>query len=143
MVEYLPLAEDFEPEYVNALEIGTKNVFMAGQLTLNATGFFYDYEDYQVSQIVDRISLNENFDAQIWGAEFEAVWRPTDAFRLDANVGYLKTRIADGEGSVDVMDRTQGNEDWTVLRPWIQVPSNCIAPTEYVEIGRASCRERV
>jgi outer membrane receptor protein involved in Fe transport len=129
VVEYLPLAEDFEPEYVNAFEIGAKNVLMDGQLTLNATGFFYDYKDYQVSQI----SLNENFDARIWGVELETIWRPTEAFRMDANLGYLNTRIADGEGSIDVMDRTQGNEDWMVLRPWIQVPSNCVAPTKYVE----------
>ncbi|RYI16142.1 MAG: TonB-dependent receptor, partial [Acetobacteraceae bacterium] len=32
-----------------------------------------------------------------------------------------------------VMDRTQGNEDWVVVRPWLQVPSNCIAPRQYVE----------
>ncbi|MDX3885463.1 MAG: TonB-dependent receptor [Sphingomonas sp.] len=31
------------------------------------------------------------------------------------------------------MDRTQGNPDWTVVRPWLQVPTNCIAPTKYVE----------
>src|SRR3546814_14117885 len=30
------------------------------------------------------------------------------------------------------MDRTQGNPDWMLLRPWLQVPSNCIAPTALV-----------
>lgn len=144
VVEYLPLAGTFEPEYVDAFELGTKNSLMDGRLTFNATGFFYDYKDYQVSQIVDRISLNENFDARISGLEFETVWRPTEAFRLDANLGYLNTRIADGEGSIDVMNRTQGNEDWTVLRPWIQVPSNCVAPTEYVQrILASSQREDI
>ena len=133
VVEFLPLGTTFEPEYVNAFEIGAKNVLMDGKLTLNTTAFFYDYKDYQVSQIVDRISLNENFDARIWGLELETVWRPTEAFRLDGNIGYLNTRVADGEGSIDVMNRTQGNEDWTLLRPWIQVPSSCVAPTELVE----------
>jgi outer membrane receptor protein involved in Fe transport len=133
VVQYQPLASTFEPEYVTALEIGTKNTLLDGTLRLNTTAFFYDYKDYQVSQIVDRISLNENFDATIWGLELEAVYKPTANFQIDGNVGYLKTRIADGEGSINVMDRTQGNADWTVVRPWIQVPSNCIAPTEYVE----------
>ncbi len=31
------------------------------------------------------------------------------------------------------MNRTQGNPDWVLLRPWIQLPSNCIAPREIVE----------
>lgn len=86
-----------------------------------------------MSQIVDRISLNENFDTTSFGLELEGIWRPVHNLRLNANVGFLKTRIADGESSIDVMDRTQGNEDWVVLRPWLQVPSNCIAPAEHVE----------
>ena len=133
VVQYQPLASTFEPEYVNAFEIGTKNTLLDGKLRLNATAFYYDYKDYQVSQIVDRISLNENFDAKIWGLEFETVYKPTANFQIDANLGYLKTRVADGEGSIDVMNRTQGNPDWITLRPWIQVPSNCIAPRDLAE----------
>lgn len=133
VVQYQPLPEVFDPEYVNAFEIGAKTAWYDGRLRLNATAFYYDYTDYQVSQIVDRISLNENFDAKSMGLEFEVVYRPAPDFRIDANLGLLKTRIGDGEGSIDVMNRTQGNSDWTVVRPWIQVPSNCIAPTTAVE----------
>ena len=133
VVQYLPLEGTFEPEYVNAFEIGTKNTLLDGALVLNTAAFYYDYTDYQVSQITDRTSFNENFDAEVWGFEIESNWQVTNHFRIDANVGYLQTRIGDGEGSIDVMNRTAGNEDWTVVRPWVQVPSNCIAPTEFVE----------
>jgi len=133
IVRFQPLAQTFEPEYVNAFEIGTKNVFANGKAGLNLTGFYYDYTNYQVSQIVDRISLNENFDSTSMGLEAEAWWQPSRNFRLDANLGYLRTRIADGEQSIDVMDRTQGNSDWVVVRPWVQVPSNCVAPRVAVE----------
>ncbi|WP_444932328.1 TonB-dependent receptor [Microbulbifer sp. SSSA002] len=132
-VQYQPLEETFAPEFVNAIEFGAKNLLLDGSLMLNANAFYYDYSDYQVSQIVDRISLNENFDAESMGLELELVWQLTDATRMDMNLGYLKTRIADGEESIDVMDRTQGNEGWVLVRPSIQVPSNCIAPVEYVE----------
>lgn len=132
-VQYQSLANTFEPEFVNSLEFGTKNVLLDGRLNLNATAFYYDYTDYQVSQIVDRIALNENFDAESMGLELELAWQMTDNTRVNMNVGYLKTRIAEGEESIDVMDRTQGNEDWVVLRPSLQVPSNCIAPADFVE----------
>jgi outer membrane receptor protein involved in Fe transport len=133
VVQYQPLASEFDPEYVDAFEIGTKNSLLDGRLRLNTTAFYYDYKDYQVSQIVDRISLNENFDARSWGLELETIFQPTENLRIDANVGYLNTRIADGAQSIDVMNRTQGNEDWVLVRPWLQVPSNCIAPKEHVE----------
>ncbi|WP_407353905.1 TonB-dependent receptor domain-containing protein [Luteimonas sp. R10] len=123
----------FRAEYVNALELGMKNVMADGRFLFNATLFYNDYKDYQVSQIVDRATLNENFDARTWGAELEAVWRPTDGFQLSGNLGLLETRIANGQSSIDVMDRTAGNPDWVVVRPWIQLASNCIAPKELVE----------
>lgn len=132
-VKFLDIPETFKAEYVNAFEIGLKNSFNGGRFTLNASGFYYDYKDYQVSQIVDRIALNENFDATSWGLELEAAWRPSRSFRVDANLGYLKTRMKEGSQSIDVMNRTQGDDAWVVVRPFLQVPSNCIAPRAYVE----------
>ena len=32
------------------------------------------------------------------------------------------------------MNRTQGDPEWTLLRPWVQVPSNCIAPTRLAKL---------
>ena len=135
--DYLSFAQRdprFDAEYVNAFELGMKNVMADGRLILNGTLFYNDYQGYQVSQIVDRATLNENFDAKTWGAELEAVWRPTSSFQVSGNLGLLRTRIADGERSIDVLDRTAGNPDWVVVRPWIQLASNCIAPKDLVEI---------
>ncbi len=125
--------DTFQPEFVNAFEIGAKNSFMNGALTLNGTAFFYDYKDYQVSQIRDRTAVNENFDAKVWGAELEAVFAPTRNLRFNANVGYLKTKIAKGQTSIDIMNRTQGNPDYAVVKPWIQLPSNCVLPVSVIQ----------
>ena len=133
VVQFQFLPQTFRPEYVNAFEVGMKHSFNGGRFTFNATGFFYDYKDFQVSQIVDRIAYNENFNATSWGVELEAAWRPSRAFRMDGNLGYLRTRLGKGAQSIDVMNRTQGDPDWVVLRPWLQVPSNCIAPRALVE----------
>lgn len=133
VIQYEPLPSEFDPEYVTAFEIGTKNSFAGGRFSLNATAFLNLYQDYQISQIVDRISLNENFNATTWGVELEAAWKPTERFRVDATLGFLQTRIGKGAQSIDVMNRTQGNEDWILVRPSPAVPSNCIAPRELVE----------
>ncbi|WP_082006545.1 TonB-dependent receptor domain-containing protein [Sphingomonas sp. ERG5] len=123
----------FKPEFVNAFEIGSKNSFANGKVQLNATAFFYDYKDYQVSQIIDRATKNENYDAQTWGLELETIWRTTPRLRFNANLGLLRTKIGKGERSIDVMNRTQGHDDWVVVKPWLQQASNCIAPKALVE----------
>jgi outer membrane receptor protein involved in Fe transport len=129
-VDYGPT---FEPEFVNAFEVGAKNALMGGRLTLNASAFYYDYKNYQVSQIRDRTAINENFDAKVWGAELSAMFEPVDRLRFNANVGYLRTRIGKGEKSIDPMNRTLGNPDYVVVKPWPQLPSNCVVPLHYAE----------
>ncbi len=129
---YPALSADFEAEFVNAYEVGVKNALAGGRVMLSASAFYYDYKDYQVTQVIDRSLHNENFDAEIFGAEFEAAWAPTRNFRVDATLGLLKTRIADGETSIDVMNRTQGNPDWVVMRSWPTSPATCIVPKEIV-----------
>jgi outer membrane receptor protein involved in Fe transport len=124
-VEY---GRTFKPEFVNAFEVGAKNTLLGGAMTFNTDAFFYDYKDYQVSQIRDRTAVNENFDAQVWGLEFETRFAPSRDLQFIANLGYLDTKIGDGMKSIDIMDRTAGNAGWIVMKPWPQLPSNCIVP---------------
>ncbi|HEX6859116.1 MAG TPA: TonB-dependent receptor [Caulobacteraceae bacterium] len=118
----------FEPEFVDAFEVGAKNTLLDGALQFNAGAFLYDYKDYQVSQIRDRTAVNENFDATIWGLEFQGVFAPSRNLQVIGNLGYLDTKIADGEQSIDIMDRTAGNPDFILAKAWFQLPSNCIVP---------------
>ncbi len=129
-VEYGPT---FRPEFVDAFEVGAKNTLLDGALTFNTDAFFYDYSDYQVSQIRDRTAVNENFDAKVWGLEFETVFAPSRDLQIIANLGYLDTKIADGMKSIDIMNRTQGNPDYVLVKPWAQLPSNCVVPVGVAE----------
>lgn len=79
--------------------------------------------------------MNSNFDSKIWGLEIEADLRPTDRLRLGFKGGYQNTRLANGSSAVDLMDRTAGNPDWVVVRPFPTIPSNCILPTYVVAAG--------
>jgi outer membrane receptor protein involved in Fe transport len=121
----------FDPEFVDAYELGTKNTLLDGGLTLNGDFFFYNYKGYQISEIVDRTSINLNFDATVKGAEVEATYEPVPGLRFKFAGGYEHTRIADGQSSVDLMDRTAGHDGWVVMRPFVTTPSNCIFP-DYV-----------
>src|SRR3546814_2497175 len=69
----------------------------------------------------------------MWSEELQPARRPTTRLRINGNGGYLDTRIANGMKSIDVMNRTQGNAEWTVIKPWMQLASNCIAPKSLVE----------
>jgi len=127
----------FDPEFVNAFELGSKNTFLGGSLQLNGTGFYYDYQGYQISKIVSRTSVNENIDAKVYGLELESVWSPVRNLRLNANIGYLKTKIGGGASSIDTMNRTQSNAAYTVVKagpslPGVAVGSNCVLTTQGV-----------
>ncbi len=108
-------SQTFEPEFVNAIEIGTKNTLGGGVAQLNVTGFNYDYEGYQITQIINRSSVNTNVDAKIKGLEIEFLWTPADNLLLTANLGLLDTQIKDTWG-IDVLDRANGRSDLVVLK---------------------------
>jgi outer membrane receptor protein involved in Fe transport len=120
----------FKPEFVDAFELGSKNTLLDGVLTLNGNIFYYNYEGYQISEIVDRTAINLNFDAHIKGAELEATWEPIPGLRFNFGGGYEDARIAQGSKAVDLMDRTdQANHpDWVVVKPFVTQASNCIVP---------------
>ncbi|QNQ10201.1 TonB-dependent receptor [Sphingomonas alpina] len=132
LASYTQLPQTYGPEDVNAFEIGTKNQFAGGKLVFSAAAFFNDYKGYQISQLIDRTFHTENVDARTMGIEMEGAWIPSRNFRIGATFGYLNTKIAKGQRSIDVMDRLQGHDDWVTLRPWAQSPNTCIAPKEVV-----------
>ena len=125
----------FKPEFIDAYELGTKNTLLDGELTLNGNVFFYNYKGYQISRIVDRTAINDNFDATVRGAELEATWEPAPGLRFNFAGGYEKTRLNNGQSSVDLIDRADvaNHPDWTVVKPFPTQASNCVLPTYVVE----------
>jgi len=121
----------FAPEFVNAYELGTKNTMLDGGLTLNGDVFYYDYKGYQISQIVDRTSVNLNFNATVKGAELEASYEPLPGLKFNFAGGYEDARLAKGSKAIDLMDRTAGQPGWMVVKPNFLATSNCILP-DYV-----------
>lgn len=118
----------FEPEFVNAFEIGTKNTFANNTQSLNLSAFSYDYQGYQITQIVNRTSANFNVDAKLTGLEVEYLWTPADNWLLTANLGLLNAELKDTV-SIDVLDRTAGNPDFIALKNAASY-SNCVVSAQ-------------
>jgi outer membrane receptor protein involved in Fe transport len=108
-------AFDFEPEFIDSFEIGFKTSLADNTMILNGAAFMYDYKGLQVARIKNNTSLNENIDADVWGAEFEWVWQPEQlpGLAIDAHYSYLNTE-AKGE-SVDPTNREGGDPDFVTL----------------------------
>jgi len=119
----------FKPEYIEAFELGTKNALLDGALTLNGDVFYYNYTGYQISRIVDRTAINDNFNAKVNGAELEASYEPLPGLKFNFTGGYEDTRINNGQSSIDLMDRTAGMPGWMVIKPFPTDASNCILPS--------------
>ena len=114
------VAPQTEPEFIDAIEVGMKNVLFDNTMIANLTAFYYDYQGLQVSKIIARTSVNENIDAEMQGLEAEFFWSPSKipGLRLDAQFSLLETEVAGGTTSLnphDLTSRNLGNtEGWVI-----------------------------
>jgi len=113
----------FTPEIINAFEIGSKNSFAGGKVRLNLSAFYYDYKGLQLSRIVARTSVNDNTDAEIYGAEMEAIFRPNRDLLINLGASYLHTKIKDLQ-LIDPRDVSGGRSDTVIIKD-VTNASNC------------------
>ncbi|MFD1613317.1 TonB-dependent receptor [Sphingomonas tabacisoli] len=118
------VSETFAPEAVNAFEIGTKNTFANGTIRLNASAFYYQYKNLQLSRIVARTSVNDNTDADIWGVEVETILKPDPRWLINLSASYLSTSIK-SKFLVDARDVSGGRSDAVIIKD-ITNASNCV-----------------
>jgi outer membrane receptor protein involved in Fe transport len=114
----------FAPEKINAWEIGTKNTFWNRLAQANFSLFYYNYGDLQIGKIINRTSVNENTDADIYGAELEVLLAPTDGWLLNGSISHLQTKLGRTE-TIDPRDPTQGRQDVTLIKDFVN-SSNCV-----------------
>jgi len=85
----------YNPEYVWAYELGSKNRLMQGKLTLNGSVFYYDQSDKQIAYtgqgIVGQPTLIiQNVAAgKVFGAELEWQARPIGNLLIEGSLSYL------------------------------------------------------
>lgn len=84
----------FDPEYLNAGEVGLKFNTLDGALLLNSSAFYYDYSGLQIGQVGVTSANTVNTDAEVYGAEFEWIIRPPESgFQFDGSFSLLNTKL--------------------------------------------------
>lgn len=90
----------FEPQLVDAYEIGTKNVFLEGALKVNAAFYVNEFSDLLSQEFVSvgatvlAISTNAG-EATAKGAEVEIDWAPTDNLLLTGRASFTDAKFGD------------------------------------------------
>jgi len=120
----ITVPDAFGPEHIDAFEIGSKNTFANGALTLNLTGFFYRYKGLQLARIVAQTAINDNIDAQIYGLEAEAIVRPAPNTRINIGASYLHTEVLDDTKFVNQRDPSGGNPNSVIVKD-LSAAYNC------------------
>jgi iron complex outermembrane recepter protein len=81
-----------DPEKVDAYEVGLKTRFLDRRVTLNLAGFYYDYANQQINQIIGVTSFLRSANGRVFGGEAELQANLTDRFRFDASLGLLDSK---------------------------------------------------
>ncbi|MEM1113630.1 MAG: TonB-dependent receptor [Pseudomonadota bacterium] len=87
----------FEPEFLIGYELGLRSKWLDGRLTFNATAFYSDYEDQQVS-VQDELGFSVTLNAgetSLYGLEISGDFLANEAWSFYYTVGLLETNIDD------------------------------------------------
>ncbi len=85
----------FDPETLNAYEVGMKSNFAGGMTTLNVSAFYYDYQDYQAFSQISTVQTVVNQDATAQGLEVELNAAPTDRLTLQLGATFMDSEVKD------------------------------------------------
>ena len=82
-----------DEEILYSYEVGFKRTFPQQAMRLNATGFYYDYRDYQAFGLIAAFPEIRNTDAEVYGGEIELAWSPAERLDLLAGVSFIESEI--------------------------------------------------
>lgn len=113
------VGSEFQNEDVWNVESGFKSVFPDAGIILNASAFYYIYEDKQAIALVNDVAgsdipqyVIDTGDEEAWGIDVDAQWRLADRFRLYANVAFIdatfKEKVTRGTDPLDLSGEPTG-----------------------------------
>lgn len=89
-------APPVRPETLNAYQVGVKTQWLDRRLRLNASAYYYDYDDMQVQKLVTGTTLLLNAaGAVIKGLDADVAFAASDALTLRSGVALARGRYTD------------------------------------------------
>lgn len=86
--------ESFEPEVLDAFEIGTKADLFDRALRINASAYYYDYSNIQLtSYLGGQVRITNAASAKIKGFDLDLVARPINNLTLTGGFAYTHARF--------------------------------------------------
>ena len=89
---------DYDGEVLTSYEAGLKSTWLDGRARFNASVFYYDYSDYQISNFVGVTQTVFNTDGTLWGGEVEIAASPLEGLDLLLGVSLLDSEVDLPEG---------------------------------------------
>ena len=106
---------NYNPEGIDAFEVGTKNTLLNQTLQANLDVWYYNYEGLQISQILDNDSINFNVNSRMFGSEGQLVYVPDDHWQFNFNVGYTHSALGQ-QYLVDPRNPTAGAPNAVLIK---------------------------
>ena len=88
----------YDPEQLDAFEVGFKSRLAGGLAIFNGAAYYYDYKDYQAFQIIGLDTITTNANADSYGFELELQATPTDGLDLILGMAYNDIEVSLGDG---------------------------------------------
>ncbi|HTT97718.1 MAG TPA: TonB-dependent receptor [Rhizomicrobium sp.] len=105
----------YDPETIDAYEVGAKNTMLDGRMQANLTAWYYNYGGYQISSIIDNTSVNTNIKAFLGGLEGEFLWAPDDHWQFSLNADWTQSRIGN-TAQIDTRNPTGGDPNALLIK---------------------------
>jgi iron complex outermembrane receptor protein len=134
----LSLVQDYDPEYLDSIELGLKSLLADRRLRLNAAAFYNKYRDIQVLLTQNAtVEIQNAAKATIYGLEVDLEARPVDEWLIHGSLGLMHNEFDEWSDDFgDYTDRKMRNAPETTfnlltaydvgvqsskLTPWVEV----------------------
>jgi iron complex outermembrane receptor protein len=108
----------YDPEKLDAYEVGFKSSFFDGTMRLNGAAYYYDYKDYQAFFITGIDTITFNTDAESYGGELELQASPIDGLDILLGAAYNDIDVELPGGDVSSVKSPEWNLNALVRYQW-------------------------